>query len=100
MNEVTLQTNDEIYADITEQVIDTANTAISFYFNRPTRQSLVYVEDTLFDLVPFARITTKSRLGQMLVSELKQRLNTIQTGGVVKTLDRFDFLAIFPTEQY
>ncbi|UUO22858.1 hypothetical protein FGD67_06390 [Colwellia sp. M166] len=88
--------NEEIYADITEQVIDTANYAINFYFARPTRQSLVYVEDTLFDLVPFAQITTKCRLANKLVWALKERLQAIQSGGVVTEIDRLDMLTNFP----
>jgi hypothetical protein len=100
MAKCTQKTADHIYFDLTAQIIETANTAISCYFVRPTYQNMSHVEDTLIDLIPFAEITVNSCIKQKLVNAIRHQLSRIQTHGAIAEVDQAEILSHFETEAH
>jgi hypothetical protein len=98
MEKCTQKTAKDIYFELTEQIIDTANTAINCYFARPTYQNIAHVEDTLIDLIPFAEITANSCINRKLVNVIRHQLSRIQTHGAISELDHIEILSHFETE--
>lgn len=97
----TPKTAERLYFDLSEQIITTANHAIGFYLARPTLQNLQQLEDTLFDLMPFAKLTLGSCMGDQLKNKLGLMLENIQLFGAVSSvyeIDQIELLSNFNTE--
>ncbi|PAJ71894.1 hypothetical protein CJF42_24210 [Pseudoalteromonas sp. NBT06-2] len=73
--------------EIINEVVITANEAITFLNKRATTGFLIYAEDTLTNLVPFAQMAAKhSDEAKNVLDNLNKALDCVQTGKDVELL--------------
>ncbi|MDO6426202.1 hypothetical protein Q4489_04220 [Thalassotalea sp. 1_MG-2023] len=98
MAKLTPKTANELYYDLTKQVIETANNAINLFLTRPSTSNLMHVEDTLIDLKPFAKVVKEHQGGHAAYIELLKKLSSVQERGTANLLNENEILSYFETE--
>ena len=78
----------DLTQEIINEVVTTANEAITFFNKRTSIGFLIYAEDTLTNLVPFAEIAAKnSDEAVAVLKAIKSEIHNIQTGEKVNLIN-------------